>query len=94
MADLNLYKCKKCGWSIEAPKNGGDIVMDGIVMCFICYDCWHVFKRFFELDSTEEEATELCPNCNSYNTGNWKPNGVCPQCGGELEDKGFCCLMD
>ena len=94
MAEFNIYKCKRCGWSIEAPRNGGDVVMDGIIACFICYDCWHVFKRHFDFDSTEEDATEVCPLCRSYNTGNWKPTGVCPQCGGELEDRGFCCMVD
>ena len=38
MAELHLYKCKKCGWEVEAPSEGADILMDSIMACYVCHD--------------------------------------------------------
>lgn len=93
VAELNLYKCKKCGWEIEAPSEGADILMDGGIAYFICNNCNNVFRRTFEF-GCEDEISRNCPKCKSHNTDNWKPGKICPECGGELEDLGVSCWED
>ena len=93
MAGLHLYKCKKCGWEIEAPKNGTDLLMRGGLAYFICKDCKHVFSNSFEFGH-EDEMNTTCPKCGSSNTTDWKPKDGCPKCGGELKKQGLVCLMD
>jgi len=93
MAEIKKIKCKKCGWSIEAPKDGADFLMDGLLACFVCGDCKHVFIKSFAL-GIEVDGREMCPKCNSCNTKDWKPADGCPKCGSELTDKGIICLMD
>ena len=93
MAEIKKFKCKKCGWSIEAPKDGADFLMDGLLACFVCGDCKHVFIKSFAL-GIEVDGREMCPTCNSCNTKDWKPADGCPKCGSELTDKGIICLMD
>jgi hypothetical protein len=93
MAELKKFKCKKCGWSIEAPKDGADFLMDGLLACFVCGDCKHVFIKSFAL-GIEVDGREMCPKCNSCNTKDWKPADNCPECGGELENQGLYCLED
>ena len=93
MAEIKKFKCKKCGWSIEAPKDGADFLMDGLLACFVCGDCKHVFIKSFAL-GIAVDGREMCPKCNSCNTKDWKPADGCPKCGSELTDKGIICLMD
>lgn len=93
MAELRFYKCKKCGWSIEAPKEGSDFLMDGLLAYYQCHDCKHVFGKSYAL-GTVFEGKETCPKCQCQNTESWEPKDGCPKCGGELEDKGVTCLMD
>lgn len=93
MAELNLYVCKNCGWSIEAPCDGIDFLMNGGLAYFFCQDCKHVFGYSFEF-CNENTIYSKCPKCGGHNTVNWKPGLVCPKCGGILEDKGLSCLMD
>ena len=93
MAELKLFKCKKCGWSIEAPSEGADFLMDGILDYYVCHDCKHVFGKSYAF-GTDYEGVETCPNCSGKNTDAWKPTDGCPKCGEELEDKGFTCIMD
>ena len=93
MAELHLYKCKKCGWEIESPKDGTDILMFGGIASFICKDCNHVFVQSFEFGGDDETNTK-CPQCGSANTTDWKPKDGCPKCGGELNNQGLVCMMD
>ena len=93
MAELRLYKCKKCGWSIEAPKDGSDILMDGLLVCFVCNHCKHIFVKSYAF-GTDDDGWEECPKCKCLSVEEWKPADGCPKCGGELEDKGLSCLMD
>jgi len=93
MAELNLYKCKKCGWEIETPSDGTDFLMDSIMSCYVCHDCHLVFKKYYAL-GTVFEGKVSCPQCKGYNTQDWGPNDRCPKCGGELENQGITCLMD
>lgn len=93
MAELFLYKCKKCGWEIEAPSEGKDILMDSILACYVCHDCQHVFKKYYTL-GTVFEGKEPCPQCNGDNTHNWKPDDGCPKCMEKLEKQGLSYLID
>ena len=93
VAELNLYKCKKCGWEIEAPSEGADILMDGGIAYFICNNCKNGFCRTFEFGN-EDELDMSCPKCKSQDITGWKPEVICPKCGGELEDLGISCLVD
>lgn len=93
MADLNLYVCRGCGWNIEAPPEGFDLLMDGGLAYFVCQDCNNVFGRSFEFCNADK-VDDTCPRCGGVNTTNWKPGPICPKCGCILEDKGLSCLMD
>lgn len=93
MAELKLYKCRQCGWIIEAPSEGADVLMDGGMVYFICNECNQVYCRTFEF-GYENEINKKCPRCNSHDTTNWKPGKICPECGGELEDLGVSCWED
>ena len=62
MAELRLYKCKKCGWEIEAPNEGTDFLMDGLLAYYVCHDCKHVFGKTYAL-GTVFEGKETCPKC-------------------------------
>lgn len=93
MAELHLYKCKKCGWEIESPSEGTDLLMCGGLAYYICKDCKHVFGSSFEFGH-EDEMITTCPKCGSSNTTYWKPKNGCPKCRGELKKKGLVCLMD
>ena len=75
MAELHLYKCKKCGWEVESPSEGADMLMDSIMACYVCHDCQHVFKKYYAL-GTVFDGKEPCPLCKGYNTQNWEPNDV------------------
>ena len=93
MAELHLYKCKDCGWEIEATPDGGGFLMFGGLAYFLCKECKHVYEHTFELGH-EDEINTKCPECGSTNTTNWKPTDKCPKCGGDLENQGLSCLMD
>ena len=93
MAELHLYKCKKCEWEIESPSEGADFLMDGLLAYYVCHDCKHVFGKSYALGNMFE-GKEMCPKCQGKNTDEWKPKDGCPKCGGELKEKGLVCLMD
>lgn len=93
MAELNLYKCKRCGWSIEAASEGNGIYGEGILAYFICHDCKLVYEQAFSFGTVFNKKLS-CPNCGGKNTDNWEPIKLCPKCGGELENQGVTCLMD
>lgn len=42
MAEIKKFECRKCGWNIDAPKDGVDLLMDGLFACFVCKDCKHL----------------------------------------------------
>lgn len=60
MAELHLYKCKKCGWEVEAPSESTDMLMDSIMACYVCHDCQHVFKKYYAL-GTVFNGKVSCP---------------------------------
>ena len=91
--DFSVETAKECGWNIEAPVEGADILMDGGMAYFICNNCCNVYRRTFKL-GYEDEISMNCPKCKSHNTDNWKPGKICPECGGELEDLGVSCWED
>jgi DNA-directed RNA polymerase subunit RPC12/RpoP len=62
MAELHLYKCKKCGWEVEAPSEGADMLMFSIMACYVCRDCQHVFKKYYAL-GTVFNGKVSCPHC-------------------------------
>ena len=93
MAELRLFKCKNCGWSIEAPNDGADMMMDSILAYYVCNDCKKVFEKSYALGTISDEI-ENCPECGGRRTKEWKPDDRCPKCGGDLEDKGLSCLVD
>jgi len=48
MATLFEYKCKKCGYSINANPKGHDMIMSGELYSYLCEDwgSWGRFPRF------------------------------------------------
>ena len=70
MAELNLYKCKKCGWEIETPSDGTDFLMDSIMSCYVCHDCHLVFKKYYAF-GTVFEGKVSCPQCKGYKSQDW-----------------------
>ena len=93
MAKLQSYECKKCGWSINVPKEGKDLLMFGRMFYYKCKDCNHVYRCTFQYGQ-KEEMNKNCPKCDSANIIDWKPADKCPKCGGELVDTGFTVLMN
>ena len=39
MAEIKKFECRKCGWNIDAPKDGVDLLMDVFFACSVCKDC-------------------------------------------------------
>ena len=93
MAAYFDFVCKKCGWAITAPAEGGDVNMDSFVVYFKCLDCKKVFSRCYDMGVVVTEPG-TCSKCGSTHTIHWKPSDGCQECGGELENQGLFCLED
>ena len=78
MAELHLYKCKQCGWEIEAPSEGTDMLMDSIMACYVCHDCplslcIECFNNIFY----GNKQRQVHPHTLSLRT---RPNWICDVC--------------
>ena len=91
MAELNLFECKRCGWTCEAPVDGFDFLMFGAMTTYMCSGCKKIITISEEQDPSFLYQTK-CPECNGK-IYRWSPD-YCPECGGDLEDKGVAVLMD
>jgi ferredoxin len=94
MADIFTYKCKKCGWCVNASPNGVGVLMSGDgIEYFVCPKCKKVVTLSFS-DDTPTNRILKCPICGCENIFMWKPEDFCPKCGGELHNEGLYCIMD
>lgn len=94
MASLRKYRCKKCGYEIDAPERGYDTWFSGTYFYFKCKDCKNIYRRNIqEWNSISENMNffdritiyskvKRCPLCESYeNQFLWNPiEGHCPKC--------------
>ena len=94
MADVYTYKCKKCGWSVNASPNGVGLLMDGNrIEYYMCPKCKKVVTLSFSIDTPCNRIPE-CPTCGSNEIFDWNPENYCPKCGGKLQNEGLFCVMD
>lgn len=91
MAELNLYECKRCGWTCEAPADGFGFLMLGAMATYMCSKCKKIITITEDQDHSFLYQTK-CPECGGK-VYHWSPE-YCPECGGDLEDKGLAVLVD
>ena len=92
MAEINLYRCKRCGWSIEAPKDDIAILMEGAYALYMCPRCKKIVHHYQDNDPVFPSH----PKCDcGEKMFTWLPSDeYCPECGGELEDLGLHYIED
>lgn len=93
MATLFEYKCKSCGYVVNANPKGHDMIMSGYLYSYLCKDC----KEIVDVVSPYEEKPKkiICPDCGSENLKKWNPKtGKCPKCGGKMEKTGIVLMVD
>ena len=93
MATYYEYKCKGCGYTVNANPKGKDMVMMGELYSYHCKDCNEIVDVSCAHGEKPENVT--CPKCGSENLKKWNPRtGKCPKCGGELEKTGMVMMLD
>ena len=93
MATYYEYKCKGCGYAVNANPKGHDMIMSGELYSYLCEDC----KEIVDISCPHGKKPEkiACPKCGSEKLLKWKPKtGKCPKCGGEMERTGMVLMLD
>ncbi len=99
MAEVKLYKCKECGFSVssEGPSSRGMMYQ---CKCFKCEECGHIGDSttatlIGEYASGPEEWKEItpkCRECKSTNIHEW--DFKCPTCKAKLKGVGTGLMQD
>lgn len=86
MADLTLYKCSKCGYSVYTEPQGHYALLSGRHYNFSCNHCKEIVSVSAHSLSTQG-FTIYCPNCDTDGSlSTWNPvDGHCPRCKGKME---------
>ena len=93
MAKYYEYKCKDCGYTVNANPKGKDMVMMGDIYSYLCPDCKEIVDVLYPYGEKPEKI--VCPECGSENLMKRKPKtGKCPKCGGDMENTGTTLLVD
>ena len=93
MARLYEYKCKKCGYSINAHPKGHDTIMSGELFTYHCEDCKEIVDVCYVYGEKPEKI--VCPECGSENLKKWNPKkGKCPKCEGKMEKTEIVLMVD
>ena len=93
MARLFEYKCKRCGYSINANPKGHDMIMSGELNSYLCEDCKEIVHVLYPYGEKPEKIT--CPECGSENLKKWNPKtGECPKCEGKMEKTEIILMAD
>ena len=89
MADMHIYKCKKCGYEVHTEPQGFYGLFSGQYYNFKCKKC----KNIVKLSADDLESMSYfprCPKCgDDRNLSTWNPiDGKCPKCGVKMLDTG------
>ena len=93
MARYYEYKCKGCGYTVNATPKGHDMIMMGEQYTYHCKDCQEIVHVLYPYGEKPEKIT--CPECGSENLKKWNPKtGKCPKCEGKMEKTEIILMMD
>lgn len=93
MATFFEYKCKGCGYTVEANPKGKDMVMMGEIHSYLCQDCKEIVEVLYEYGKKPEKI--VYPECGSEHLQKWNPEtGKCPKCGGDLKKTDVVLMVD
>ena len=93
MARLFEYKCKKCGYSINANPKGHDMIMSGELYTYLCEDCKEIVDVLYPYGEKPEKI--VCPECGPEKLQKWNPKtGKCPKCGGDMKKTDIAMMVD
>ena len=93
MGRLFEYKCKGCGYTVNANPKGHDTIMMGEQYTYHCKDCQEIVHVLYPYGEKPEKIT--CPECGSENLKKWNPKtGKCPKCKGKMEKTDIILLAD
>ena len=93
MGTFYEYKCKSCGYTINANPKGKDIVMMGEIHNYLCQNCNERVDVLYPYGEKPEKV--LWPKCDSERLQKWNPKtGKCPKCGGSMEKTDLVLMVD
>ena len=93
MATYFEYKCKGCGYTVNANPKGLDTIMMGEQYTYHCDDCKDIVYVVNLYGKKPEKIA--CPECGSENLKKWNPKtGRCPKCGGDMEKTDVVLMVD
>ena len=93
MGRLFEYKCKGCGYSVNANPKGHDAIMSGELYTYLCADCNEIVDVCYPYGKKPENIT--CPECGSEKLTKWNPNtGKCPKCERKMEKSDIVLMVD
>jgi putative FmdB family regulatory protein len=93
MARYYEYKCKGCGYTVNANPKGHDMIMMGEQYTYHCKDCQEIVHILYPYGEKPEKIT--CPECGSEHLKKWNPKtGKCPKCEGKMEKTEIILMMD
>lgn len=95
MADLQVYRCSKCGFEVQANQLGHDSFMDGECYDFWCHNCDEIVSINVR-DLAAQGMFVKCPECGKEGMlSNWNPvEGHCPKCNSRLTPTGEHIMAD
>ena len=85
MAQMMIYKCKKCGFRIQAEPWGHYGIMEGMYYTFKCRNCKSIVS--IPPGGLVEMGKRLkCPKCNDTDClSTWNATeGHCPKCNSQM----------
>ena len=62
MATLFEYKCKDCGYTVNANPKGHDMIMSGDLYTYLCEDCKEIVDVVYPYGEKPEKI--ICPECS------------------------------
>lgn len=92
MAELHTYKCKHCGYEVNANPAGYDALMSGVFINFRCNHC----KQIVNIRPMDIHGYNItCLECGEDVASTWNPvDGKCPKCNHKMEKTGISMLAD
>lgn len=63
MATFFEYKCKGCGYTVNANPKGKDMVMMGEIYNYLCQECKEIVDVLYPYGKKPEKI--VCPECGS-----------------------------
>ncbi len=104
MAQLNVFKCSKCGYEIMANKNGYDRFMTGWRGYYSCKYCKEIISLSIPEITFKERGVkalyrvlgeiEPCHKCGRMDLKPWTYKSKCPKCGGDMISDNMYILAD